>query len=103
MAEWVRVAAEADCPAGKLKGVTASGTHIVLANVDGTVCALKDECSHETYPLSDGELDGGDVICIYHGARFAACSGKNKGLPAVRPVKSYPVEIRDGEIYVDVG
>ena len=64
MAEWVRVAAQADCPAGKLKGVTASGTHIVLANVDGTVCALKDECSHETYPLSDGELDGGDVVAV---------------------------------------
>jgi nitrite reductase/ring-hydroxylating ferredoxin subunit len=75
---------------------------VVLANVDGRVCALEDRCSHEEYPLSDGELDGGDVVCIYHGARYDACSGRNKGLPAIRPVKSFPVEIRDDGIYVEV-
>jgi len=101
--QWVKVAAEGDCPVGKLKGVMAEGTPVVLANVDGTVCALMDRCSHEDYPLSDGELDGGDVVCIYHGARFDACSGARKSLPAIRPVRSFPVEIRDGDIYVDVG
>jgi len=103
MPNWVRVAAEGDCPAGELKGVMADGTAVVLANVEGTVCALKDQCSHEEYPLSDGELDGSDVVCLYHGARFDACSGARKSLPAIRPVQTYPVEIRDGEIYVDVG
>ncbi|MDA0327849.1 MAG: non-heme iron oxygenase ferredoxin subunit [Gemmatimonadetes bacterium] len=103
MGQWVKVAAEGDCPVGKLKGVMAEGTPVVLANVDGTVCALMDRCSHEDYPLSDGELDGGDVVCIYHGARFDACSGARKSLPAIRPVRSFPVEIRDGDIYVDVG
>jgi len=81
----------------------ASGTPVVLANVDGHVYALKDECSHEAYPLSDGELEGSDVVCIYHGARFECATGKNKALPAVRPVKSYPVEIRDGDVWIDVG
>ena len=81
----------------------ADGTAVVLANVEGTLCALRDQCSHEDYPLSDGELDGSDVVCPYHGARFDACSGARKALPAIRPVQSYPVEIRDGEIFVDVG
>lgn len=102
MAEWTRVASLADVPVGTLKAVSAKMSPIVLANVDGDVYALEDQCSHEAYPLSDGELDGGDVVCTYHGARFDACTGKNKGLPAVRPVKSYPVEIRDGDIFVDV-
>lgn len=103
MGQWVKVASEGDCPVGKLKGVMAEGNPIVLANVDGTVCALMDRCSHEDFPLSDGELEGGDVVCIYHGARFDACSGARKSLPAIRPVRSFPVEIRDGDIYVDVG
>ena len=103
MAQWIKVAAEDDCPEGQLKGVMAEGTPIVLANVDGRVCALKDQCSHENYPLSDGELEDGEVVCIYHGARFDACSGARKTLPAVRPVQSFPVEVRDGSIYVDVG
>ena len=103
MASWVRVASEGDCAVGKLLCVMADGVSVVLANVDGKVCALRDECSHEEFPLSDGELDGGDVVCIYHGARFDACSGARKALPAVRPVQAFPVETRDGEIYVDVG
>ena len=73
------------------------------AGVEGSICALRDQCSHEDYPLSDGELEGNDLVCLYHGARFDACSGARKTLPAIRPVQSFPVEIRDGEIYVDVG
>jgi 3-phenylpropionate/trans-cinnamate dioxygenase ferredoxin subunit len=102
MAEWIRVAKLDDVPTGTLKGVSVKMNPIVLANVDGDVYALEDQCSHQEFPLADGELDGDDVVCIYHGARFDACTGKNKSLPAVRPVKSYPVEIRGGEIYVEV-
>ena len=102
MPDWVNVAATGDCPPGQLKSVMVGSEPIVLANVDGEVYALEDKCSHEDFPLSDGELDGGDVLCTYHGARFDACTGKNRSLPAVRPVKSYPVEIRDGAIYVEV-
>jgi 3-phenylpropionate/trans-cinnamate dioxygenase ferredoxin subunit len=93
----------ADCPVGGLKPADAAGTAVVLANVDGTIYALRDQCSHEEYPLSDGELDGTDVVCVYHGARFDACTGARKALPAVRPVKSYPVEVRDGDVYIDLG
>ena len=102
MANWVKVAAAAECPAGELKGVAADGTRLVLANVEGDICALEDRCSHEDYPLSDGELDGRDVVCLYHGARFDACSGARKTLPAIRPVRAFPVEIRDGDVYVDL-
>lgn len=102
MANWVKVAAVTDCPVGQLKGVRADGLPIVLANVEGDICALEDKCSHEDYPLSDGELEGRQVVCLYHGARFDACSGARKTLPAIRPVRSFPVEIRDGDVYVDV-
>ncbi len=67
-----------------------------------TVCALEDQCSHEAYPLSDGELEGAELVCIYHGARFDACTGKNNALPAIRPVRAFPVETRDDGIYVEV-
>ena len=102
MPELIKVAALTDVPPGTLKGVVAKMQPLVLANVEGTVYALENQCSHQEYPLSDGELDGADVVCIYHGARFDACSGKNKGLPAIRPVKVFPVQVRDGEIYVEL-
>ena len=103
MADWLRVASVAACPVGELTAVMAGSIPLVLANVDGRICALRDECSHEEYPLSDGELEGGDLVCAYHGARFDACTGARKALPAVLPVKSYPVEVRDGDVYVDIG
>ena len=102
MASWVQVAAAAECPVGQLKGVTAGRTEIVLANVEGTVYALEDECSHEAFPLSDGELEGDEILCIYHGARFDCKTGKNICIPATRPVRSFPVEVRAGQIYIDV-
>ena len=102
MGEWVRVADPEACTEGRLVGVMAGSQPVVLANVGGRICALEDQCSHEAYPLSDGDLEGTDLVCIYHGARFDACSGKNKGLPAVRPVRSFPVEMREDGIYVEI-
>ena len=102
MAEWIKVAGAGDVAAGTLKGVTAKMQPLVLANVDGDVYALEDQCSHQEYPLADGELDGSDVVCVYHGARFDACTGKNRSLPAVRPVRSFPVQVREDGIYVEL-
>ena len=78
------------------------GHSLVLANVDGEVYALDDRCSHQEFPLSDGELDGASLECIYHGATFDVCSGRATGMPAIAPVKTYEVEVRDQEIYVQI-
>ncbi len=102
MANWIQAATATECPVGQLKGVTAGGTEIVLANFEGTIYAVADECSHEEFALSDGDLEGDEILCIYHGARFDCKTGKNICLPATQPVKSFPVEVRAGQIYVDV-
>ena len=102
MAEWVRVAAAADCAPGTLLGVESGRQRIVLANVEGDLYALEDRCSHQDYPLSDGELSGTRLECIYHGAEFDVCTGRALRLPAIRPVKTFPVEVRDGEVFVEL-
>jgi len=102
MPEWVRVAAAGDCPPGRLLGVAAGTERIVLANVEGDFYALLDRCSHQDYPLSDGELDGTRIECIYHGAKFDVCTGRAMQLPAIRPVKTFPVEVREGHVFVEV-
>jgi len=100
--DWVRVAGADELPAGELLGVEAGGSQIVLANVDGDVYALLDQCSHEDLPLSAGILEGDRLECTWHGAQFDVCSGRATSLPAIRPVKTFNVEIRDSDIYVDV-
>lgn len=103
MADWIKVATLEDCPPGSLRPVMAGSDPVVLANVDGEVYAVLDRCSHEDLPLSDGEMEGTVLVCQYHGARFDLTTGAARGLPAVRPVRTYPVEIREDGIYIHKG
>jgi 3-phenylpropionate/trans-cinnamate dioxygenase ferredoxin subunit len=73
---------------------------VVLVNVGGTIHAILDRCTHEDLPLSDGEMEGNVIVCTYHGARFDVISGAARGLPAVKPVKTFSVEIREDGIYI---
>ena len=103
---FVRAAALDEVPKRGLVGLEVEGESIVLiATGDGGYYALKDQCSHEDYPLSDGELMGDNerVECIYHGAKFDVKTGRAVALPAIRPVASYDVKVEGGDILVDVG
>ena len=98
--EWHCVADAESCPSGSLLAVMAGDTPVVLANVDGHFYALQDRCSHADYPLSDGMLEGDQIECMYHGARFDVASGRPRCLPAIRPVRSYQTEVRDSAVFV---
>lgn len=103
MAEtFVRVAALEDIPPGQLLSVEVEGARICLANTEGEVYAIQDNCSHRDFPLSTGDLEGHEVECSWHGARFDVRTGRALCLPAIRPVKTYEVKVESGEIYVAV-
>ncbi len=103
MAEWVRVASLEECRGnGCVHAATTDGLEIVLVKWDDEIFALEDRCSHQDFPLSEGEVEDGRLECVFHGAKFDIRSGKAVQLPAIKPVKTYPVEIRDEEVFVDV-
>lgn len=103
MAEWVRVAEAAAVAPGTFKALRVERTPIVLCNVEGDFYALLDQCTHEDLPLSNGDLEGDEFVCIHHGARFDVCTGRALCLPAIRPVKTFEVEVRDGDVFVQAG
>ena len=99
----VRVASVEEVPIETVKPVMANHDEICLAHAeDGNFYAIDDICTHENFLLSGGELFGLDVECPQHGSRFNLKTGKVTGLPAVIATKVYPVEVEDGEVYVDV-
>ena len=103
MAEWIRVASLEECAGeGCVHKVAAGGEEIVLARWEGEIFALEDRCSHQDFPLSDGDVENGMIECTFHGAKFDLRTGKAMALPAIAPVRSFPVEIRDGEVFVQV-
>ncbi|MGE0056506.1 MAG: non-heme iron oxygenase ferredoxin subunit [Dehalococcoidia bacterium] len=101
---FVKVGTKSDVVPGEVKAFKVDGTSIVVANIDGAeICAIADLCTHDGGPLGDGTLADGLVECPRHGARFDVRTGAVKALPAVRPVKTYPVKVEDNDIMVDVG
>ena len=86
----------------KQKSVEIDGRRYALFRLDdGTYC-LDDVCSHEYSLLSEGEIWDCDVYCPKHGSRFDIRSGAVKSFPATEPVRSYPVKIENGLVYIDI-
>lgn len=85
-----------DVPPGTMKVADVDGVPLVLCNVDGEFYAVHDECTHETYPLSEGTLKGHSLTCMLHGACFDVRTGEVLALPAYDELETFEVKV-DGE------
>jgi 3-phenylpropionate/trans-cinnamate dioxygenase ferredoxin subunit len=98
---FTRVAQITDVKEGTAKVFTVGEVRIALCNVEEKFYAIADICTHDGGPLGEGELDDCQIECPRHGARFDVRTGKALCLPAVINVPTYPVEVRDSEIFVN--
>ena len=78
------------------------GKRLALCNVNGEFYAIDDVCTHDGGSLDQGVLEGDRVECPRHGAKFDVKTGRAVVLPAVRPVKTYPVAVEGDEVKVRV-
>lgn len=99
---WYDAAGEDDVPAGTAHMVEVAGKRLAICNTGEGVYTIDDKCTHDGGPLGQGFLDGYQIECPRHGARFDVRSGKVLRLPAVRPVHSYATRLTDGRIEVEV-
>ena len=74
---------------------------LLLANVEGTIYAVDDTCTHEDSSLSLGCLREDKVKCTLHGSWFSVITGEPSEEPADEPLRCYPIEIRNEEIWVN--
>ena len=100
MGEFVTVAKTSEIAPGTVKVVHVDGVPIGVANVDGKFYAFADVCTHDDGPVAEGELDGYQIECPRHGARFDIRTGAVRLLPAVVPIPVYPLRIEGDEIQV---
>lgn len=98
--EFVVIGLDSDFPDGKRIFVEIDGLPIVVFRVAGELFAIADACSHDDGPLGDGDLEGYEIICPRHGARFDIRTGKVLALPAVESIAAYPVRVVDQQIEV---
>ena len=97
---FTRVAAEADVMPGSAIRVEVDGVALAIVNTEGSFYALRDNCSHKDFPLSEGEVLGHRLTCAWHGAAFDVASGSALSLPAIKPVETYEVVVDDGGVWV---
>jgi 3-phenylpropionate/trans-cinnamate dioxygenase ferredoxin subunit len=100
---FVTVARVTDTPPGTISVHDVAGARIALCNVNGRFYAIDDVCTHDGGPLDQGELQGNLVECPRHGAKFDVTTGRPAVLPAVRPVRTYPVRVEGDDVQVDAG
>jgi 3-phenylpropionate/trans-cinnamate dioxygenase ferredoxin component len=98
---YVKVAQASDIPPGAKLIVEADGVEIVVVNVKGEFYAVEDVCTHDGGPLGEGKLDGCELICPRHGARFDVRTGAATRMPAIEPVPTYEVRVQDGDVLVE--
>jgi nitrite reductase/ring-hydroxylating ferredoxin subunit len=99
---FTKVATVQEVPPGQGKQVTVNGRTIALFNVDGKFYAIDDTCPHRGAPLWEGPLEGHEVTCPWHGARFDVTSGAHLCPPARSDVSPYKVQVIGNDVQIDV-
>ena len=90
-----------ELPPGAVKQVKVNGENVCLANADGEIYAVSDTCTHARVPLSDGYLEGRQVVCPWHGAMFDLKTGRATCGPAVQGLRCYGVRVLGDRIVVE--
>ena len=102
MPDFVKVARIEEVPVGTARMVEVNGKEIALFNVGGSFHAIDNTCTHVGGPLSEGEIDGAEVTCPWHGAMFDVTTGQVLGPPAASNVTRYNVRVDGSDIEVEV-
>ena len=100
MSDWIDVAKVNELPPGERRIVDVDDVQIAVFNLDGEYYAIEDVCTHDYAPLADAKLEGDEIICPRHGARFCIKTGAVTAPPAYEPVPTFPVRVREGMIQV---
>ena len=105
----VKLAKDSEVPDEGLVVKSHGDKNILLTKVEGRVYALDDVCTHQGAPLHEGQLGGPDgddpflVTCPWHQAHFDLRTGQvHQECPWATDTQAYPVEVRDGEVYVEL-
>ena len=100
MNEWVTVARVAEFGSGERRVVELDDTQVVVFKLGGQYYAIEDVCTHDGGRLTGGTVEGDQIVCPRHGARFCIRTGAALSAPAYEPTSTFPVRMQDGVIQV---
>ena len=99
MSDFERVATVDEIAPGGRKSVVIDEVPALLLRVGDSFYAIEDVCTHDGQPLTEGPLEGCEITCTRHGARFDVRTGKPLCMPATEPVQTFEIQIRDKAVF----
>ena len=100
MSDWVNVVTENDLAVGEHMVVDVDGIDVVVFKLEDGFYALEDMCTHDGAEIASGVLEGEEIICPRHGARFCIKTGEVKCAPAYEDIASLEVKVEAGCVKV---
>lgn len=100
MSDWITVAKAGELAPGEFRTVDVDGAQIVVFYLGGEYYAIEDLCTHDGGQLTGGVVEGDEIVCPRHGARFCIRTGQALSAPAYEPAPKFPVRVENGEIQV---
>lgn len=100
---WTDAAALDAVPDVDVVALQVQGRELAFYGVDGQVYATDNVCTHGHARLCDGFLEGTEIECPLHQGKFDVRSGKAMCAPLTEDLRTYPVKIENGRVYVDLG
>lgn len=98
--DWIDVCAVDELPPGDYKVIETGGTFIAVVHCEGGFHAVEDICTHDGAELTGGTIEGCEIICPRHGARFDLKSGAVLAPPAYEAITVFPTRVENGIIQV---
>lgn len=102
MGEFLRAMKVADLQEGAMSATDVDGSHVLLAKIGGEVSAVSGTCTHEETDLGLGFMLEERVVCPLHLSQFDLKTGQVMNPPATEPLKTFNVQIRGDEIFVEI-
>lgn len=100
---WKDLMAQDDVFQNEVVGVQFEGKELAVYDVEGEVFASENICNHGNARLCDGFLEGYEIECPHHQGRFDIRDGKALCAPLTENMKTYPVKIENGRVFIDLG
>jgi 3-phenylpropionate/trans-cinnamate dioxygenase ferredoxin subunit len=101
--QWIDAGAIAGWQEGETKSILAGRRLIAIARTEGQFFAFEDICTHDGAELTGGEIEGTEIICPRHGARFCLRTGQALTPPAYEPVQVFETKIEAERLWVLCG
>ncbi|MEW6352987.1 MAG: non-heme iron oxygenase ferredoxin subunit [Pseudomonadota bacterium] len=100
MSDWIDVAKVEEFGPGAQRVMDVDGALIAVFNIGGEYFAIEDVCTHDGGVLTGGRVEGDQIICPRHGARFCIKTGAALTAPAFEPTATFPVRVENGMVQV---